>query len=60
MLKAIAEFFITGISVVVVYLTYCAVAIVSTLLLGFPIAVGIKMITDILSVLFTSTRVSPY
>ena len=60
MLKAIAEFFITGISVVVVYLTYCVVAIVSTLLLGFPIAVGIKMITDILSVLFTSTQVSPY
>ena len=60
MLKAIAEFFITGISVVVVYLTYCAVAIVSTLLLGLPIAVGIKMINDILSVLFTSTQSFPY
>lgn len=60
MLRAIAEFFITGISVVVGYLLYCVTAVVCTLLLGFPIAVGIKMITDILSVLFTSTQVSSY
>jgi hypothetical protein len=59
MFKAISEFFVTGIAVLVAYVTYAIIAIISTLLIGLPIAIGIKMILDVLTLLFTNTGTLP-
>ena len=52
MLKQIAEFFVTGITLVVLYLLYFISTVILTIVLGLPVLLGIKMITDILQTFF--------
>lgn len=60
MLRAISDFIMTGVAVIIVYLTYFVIATIATLMIGFPIAIGIKMILDIISVIFTHSGTLPY
>lgn len=60
MLKTLSDFIMTGVAVIIVYLTYFVIATIATLMIGFPIAIGIKMILDIISVIFTHSGTLPY
>lgn len=60
MLKAISDFLMTGVAITVVYVSYFIIAVITTFMVGFPIAIGVKMILDIISVIFTNTGTLPY
>ena len=60
MIKSITDFLVTGIALIFAYIFYFVSVIIVTLLLGFPIAIGIKMILDILPIIFTNTITSTY
>jgi hypothetical protein len=49
MIKSLLDFLMTGLYVLVLYVFYFATAFVLTLFLGFPIAVGIYYITEVMS-----------
>jgi hypothetical protein len=54
--KSFSEFLITGIVVIVSYIIYFVLGVVITFLLGLPIAFGIKMITDFISMIFGNLK----
>jgi hypothetical protein len=51
-LKSIGEFLATGALLVVTYTLYFVTAVIVTVLLGLPIMIGIKMITDLIQTFF--------
>ncbi len=59
MMKQIGEFIGTGIAVIFAYTFYFIIMVISTVLLGLPVAVGIKIILDALDTFFVKTGVVP-
>lgn len=52
MLKYLGEFILTGIVVITSYLLYFVIMSIATFLVGLPIAFGIKIILDFMTILF--------
>jgi len=52
MLKSFLDFFATGALVVTGYLIYFVSAVIITVILGIPIAFGIKIIMEVMNILF--------
>lgn len=52
MLKSLMEFLATGAIVIVGYFVYLVTAFMITVIIGLPIAVGIKTLIDVVNILF--------
>lgn len=55
MLKYLGEFILTGIVVIISYLLYFVMITIATFLIGLPIAIGVKVILDFMTILFGTT-----
>lgn len=60
MIKSILEFLATGITVIAGYIIYCVATVILTILVGLPIAAGIKIILDFIGILFVKSNTLPY
>lgn len=60
MIKQIGEFIGTGIAVILAYFFYFIFMVISTVILGLPIAIGIQIIIDVIDTFFVKTGVMPY
>lgn len=56
MLKSFMEFLATGAVVIVGYFIYFVTIFVSTVIIGLPIAIGVKTLIDIINLLFTGSN----
>ena len=56
MLKSFMEFLATGAVVVVGYFVYFVTAFIITIIIGLPIAFGIKTLIDIVNLLFAGVN----
>ena len=59
MMKQLGEFIGTGIAVIFAYTVYFIVMVISTVLLGLPVALGIKIILDALDAFFLKAGTLP-
>lgn len=53
MIKSFLEFLGTGIFVIIGYITYFIVGVISTFMIGLPIGIGIYLINDAIKYLFS-------
>jgi hypothetical protein len=60
MIKSATEFFATGILVVVFYTLYFITAAIATVFIGLPIGLGIKMIIDLIEIIYSGTNTLVY
>lgn len=58
--KSLGEFLATGATLIVGYVLYFVVTAITTFVMGLPIALGIKVILDFMSIMFTNTKTNPY
>jgi hypothetical protein len=56
MLKSFMEFLVTGAVVIVGYFVYFVTAFIITIIIGLPIAFGIKTLIDIVNLLFAGVN----
>lgn len=59
MMKQIGEFIGTGIAVILAYAFYFVGMVISTVLLGLPVAIGVKIIIDAIDTFFVKTGIVP-
>lgn len=58
-MKQFFEFLGTGVAVILTYAFYFIAMIISTVLLGLPVAIGVKIILESIDTFFVKTGIMP-